>query len=360
MTNRKTSNRVPRGELNRIRVASPDIPEDLHFYLCPACGERVDSRRLGDVFHHEEEGHGPIAEIVSDGLSFIEPLLATLAPSPPPGDEWSHEIKYDGYRTQLHIDHGEGRAFTKNGHDWSDHYRFLIEAGTQLPCESAIIDGEVIVQHDDGKCDFHGLRAAIRNDPVSLVLMAFDLLELDGQDLRRKPLERRRELLQKLVGPNLPSSPIQFSADVPDGAALFTVIDDMGMEGIISKKRSSRYVSGRSTNWLKVKCFVEEELVVIGTERGDGPAVALLAREVDGQLSYAGGAMITLGGRDRDLFWQATVELSEHEPAIPVANRKSASWLRPELRVWVRTLRGEEKLRHATLLSIAKLPEHLR
>lgn len=349
-----------REELNALPVAAPDVNEEDHFYTCEACGQRVDMRRLGDVFHHEDEGHEPIVEADRGWVpKFVEPLLPTLVDTPPPGDDWSHEIKYDGYRTQVHIKDGEGRAFTRNGHDWSDRYKPLLDAAKTLPCESAVIDGEVIIQGEGGKCDFHGLRAAIKNEPHRLVLMAFDLIELDGQDLRRKPVERRRELLAKLLGPNMPDMPIQFSADVVgDGMGLFMVVDDMGLEGIISKKLGSRYVSGRSTNWLKVKCYTEMELVVVGTEKGDAAPVALLAREdEDGTLHYMGGAMITLRQKERDQFWEAVEALRVTKPPLDIAKRKDATWLRPEMRVRVRTLRGEEKLRHATIRDIVHMPQ---
>ena len=297
----------------------------------------------GCVLHHEDEGHEPIVEDDAEGLAkFIEPMLATLVDDAPEGDQWSHEIKYDGYRTQIHVRDGAGRAFTRNGFDWSDSYQPLIEAAVKLPCESAIMDGEVIVQGEGGKCDFHSLRASIKSEPGRLVFMGFDLLELDGQDLRRPPLERRRELLNKLIGRNDPGCPIQYSAEVVGhGKAFFAVADGMGLEGIVSKKLGSRYVSGRSNNWLKTKCFVEEELIVIGTETGKAAPVALLARDGEAGLEYVGGAMVTLAQPDRDRFWQAVEALTVAKPAVPMGKRK-ATWVKPEMRVRVRTLRGEE------------------
>ncbi|RYG17033.1 hypothetical protein EON82_24335, partial [bacterium] len=298
--------------------------------------------------------HSPLPPQGTPLTGFISPLLPTLVDSPPPGDKWTHEIKYDGYRTQIHVREADVRAFTRNGHDWTDSYGPIVRSAKDLPCEAAIIDGEVIIQDETGRSDFQGLRAAIKEAPHRLVFMAFDLLELDGQDVRRKTLERRRELLAKLIGPNEPSNPIQFSADIPgEGMGLFMVVDDMGMEGIVSKRLDSRYVSGRSTNWLKVKCYAEQGLVVVGTEKGDAAPVALLAREEpDGSLHYMGGAMVTLRHKDRERFWRTVEALRVAEPALEVAKRTNATWVRPELRVRVRTLRGEDKLRHATLLGL--------
>lgn len=186
--------------------------------------------------------------------------------------------------------------------------------------------------------------------------MAFDLMELDGQDLRRKRLERRRDLLERLLGPNDASCPVQFSAHVVgDGAGMFAQADALGLEGIVSKKRSSRYRSGAAKEWLKIKAFMEEELVVIGTERGNRAPTALLARETGAGLAYAGGAMVTLPQPDRDRFWEAVEALKVDRPALRMKARKEASWVKPLMRVLVRTLRGEEMLRHATVRELVDL-----
>jgi ATP-dependent DNA ligase len=119
---------------------------------------------------------------------FIEPMMPSLADEPPTGDAWQHEIKHDGYRTEIAIDGGSALAFTRNGHDWTTKYRPLVSAAASLPCSTALIDGEVIVQDEAGRSDFHNLRAAIHRATDRLAFMAFDLLELNGRDLRRQPL----------------------------------------------------------------------------------------------------------------------------------------------------------------------------
>ena len=120
----------------------------------------------------------------------------------------------------------------------------------------------------------------------------------------------------------------------------------------MSKKRSSIYRSGPSKPWLKTKCFTEDELTVIGTERGDKAPVALLARETDHGLEYVGGAFVTLAQPDRDRFWQRAEELTVARPPLPMKPNRSASWTRPAMRVRVRTLRGEQMLRHATVKAV--------
>lgn len=286
-------------------------------------------------------------------LSFVEPQIPTLVDEPPSGDEWQHEIKYDGYRTELVISNSGVRAFTRRGYDWTDRYQPVVAAARSLDCSSAILDGEMIVQDEQGRSDFHNFRTTMTNRPEALVFMAFDLLHLDGADLRAKPLSERRARLHDLIGGHDPSRCLQFSEHVVgNGAAMLEAADNMGLEGIVSKRMSSRYRSGPSKAWLKTKCLAVEDFVVIGTERGDGPSSALLARETNQGLTYAGSAFVTLSNRDRDRFWQAVERLGIHKPPIPMAKRTGAQWLEPCLRVRARYLKGSDKLRHATLAEL--------
>ena len=153
---------LTRAELNARSVSAPDLPRDAdHLYACPACAEIVDRRRLGDVLWHEEAGH----EVIPPELGFVEPMLPTLAPEPPQGDDWLHEIKYDGYRTQLVIEGSSVRAFTRSGHDWSERYQPILKAASDLECQSAILDGEMIVQDEQGRSDFSAFKRAMDRRP---------------------------------------------------------------------------------------------------------------------------------------------------------------------------------------------------
>ncbi len=206
----------------------------------------------------------------SETLGFIKPELPTLVPEPPSGEGWIHEIKYDGYRTLIVIDRGRIRAFTRNGNDWTRAYRRVVDACCKLKCESALIDGEMVVQDEHGITDFHALRSAVHRAPQQIVFFAFDLLHVNGQDLRGHPLMERRALLRKLVKPDK-RFPIQFSDHVDcDGARFFKAAADLGLEGIISKQAASRYRSGPSRSWLKTKNMVESEFILLGTEQTDG------------------------------------------------------------------------------------------
>jgi bifunctional non-homologous end joining protein LigD len=184
---------------------------------------------------------------------------------PPPRAGWIHEVKHDGYRTVLIIDRRKASAYTCNGFDWTERYPGITKAAGELGCRSAIIDGEVIVQNEHGHSDFDALKSAIRWRPQSLILCAFDLLHLNGKDLRDRPLLERRARLKELV----PSEhPFLFSEEFTgDASAFFRACADHQLEGIVSKLASSKYRSGRSKTWLKTKCFAESSFVIIGTAR---------------------------------------------------------------------------------------------
>ena len=163
-------------------------------------------------------------------LRFIEPQLASLVDQPPEGKHWIHEIKHDGYRSQVLVERGEARVFTRNGYDWSDRYPSIVRAATNLRCQSAIIDGEAIVQNGHGASDFEALSTAMRRQPHSIILYAFDLLHLDGRDLRQQTLMERRASLKTLLGTD-ERSRIQFSDEFHgDGDALFKACAEQNLK----------------------------------------------------------------------------------------------------------------------------------
>src|SRR5215207_7350729 len=226
-------------------------------------------------------------------------MMPTLVDEPPEGEGWIHEVKHDGYRTILAVEGAATRAFTRNGHDWTKRYLPIVATAAQLPCSTAIVDGEMVVQDPHGRADFQAMRAALSREPERLAFFAFDLLMLDGRDLRNEPLHERRRLLQDLVGSaELPQ--FAFSREVPGtGPEVFAAADAMGLEGIVSKDLNSPYRSGTSLRWLKMKAFGEAEFHLIGLARDPkGPPVALLARGERGDLRYAGTAIIALPYED--------------------------------------------------------------
>ena len=234
-------------------------------------------------------------------LSFIPPLMPTLVEKPPEGDGWIHEVKFDGYRSQIIIDAEAVRIFTRRGLDWSSKYRDLIEAAKGLNVQNAIIDGEIIVLNDAGLSDFGELRKAITRRQNDLYFVAFDLLHLNGHDLRDMPLEDRREILAEMIPEG---GRIQFSQALPgDAKAIFHLVDQAGLEGMVSKRKDSKYRSGPSTNWLKTKAFTIDEYELLGVEREAGkPAFALMAERGTGR--YVGSAFISLNREMRERLWQ--------------------------------------------------------
>lgn len=286
------------------------------------------------------------------GLSFIPPQLPTLVDQPPGGHGWIHEVKHDGFRTQLIIESGEAQAYTRNGHDWSDRYPSIVRAARGLRCGSAIIDGEAIVQDGKGASDFEALSTAVWSPPAgNIILCAFDLMHLDGKDLRYQSLSVRRLILRELVGDD-EESPIQFSDEfIGDAASLFEACADHGLEGIVSKQARTPYRSGRSKTWLKTKCFTESVFVVIGTDRDrkTGALRALLAHPNSEGVNYAGAAFIALGDEARTEFLAAVERLTTSWAAFKSSRLVDVKWCQPKLMVRVKHLAGSKTLRHATV-----------
>ena len=181
---------------------------------------------------------------------FIEPCLPSPADSPPSGPDWVHEIKHDGYRLMARRDGAGVRLLTRNGHDWAERYPSIVEAVNRLKGRSCLIDGEAVV------CDEHGLavfeRLRHKHEADHVLLYAFDLLELNGEDLRREPFEIRKATLTSLLRGCLPGLRLNEHLAQP-GELVFRHACKLGCEGIVSKRLGSRYRSGRTGDWLKFK-----------------------------------------------------------------------------------------------------------
>ena len=252
------------------------------------------------------------------------------------------------------IERGQVRVFSRNGHDWSDRYPALVRAAASLRCKSAIIDGEAIVQNGHGASDFEALSTAMRRQPHSIILYAFDLLHLDGRDLRQQTLRERRASLRTLLGTD-ERSRIQFSDEFDgDGDALFKACAEQELEGIVSKHSLAPYRSGRSKTWLKTKCFTQSTFVVIGTDRDrkTGALRALLAHKDSAGLSYAGAAFIALSGAERVQFFAELERLATSWAAFK--GMHDVKWCHPKLIVEVKHLAGSKMLRHATVKGLAQ------
>jgi bifunctional non-homologous end joining protein LigD len=183
--------------------------------------------------------------------TFIEPCLPSPADKPPSGANWIHEIKHDGYRLMARRDPVGIRLLTRNGNDWTRRYPLVAEAVNHLKVRSCLIDGEVVCCDVRGLATFQLLRHR-RNEPDAF-LYAFDLLELDGTDLRREPIEVRKATLASILRKSRHGVRLNEHVEHPDGLTVFQHACKMGLEGIVSKRLGSRYRSGRSPDWLKFK-----------------------------------------------------------------------------------------------------------
>ena len=287
-------------------------------------------------------------------LSFIPPQLAFLVDQPPEGQHWIHEIKHDGYRCQVLLERGGARVFTRSGYDWSDRYPSIVRAAAKLRCQSAIIDGEAIVQDGNGASDFEALSSAMRRQPHSIILYAFDIMHLDGKDLRQQALSERRSILKALLGSD-EQSRIRFSEEFDgDGHALFKACAQQGLEGIVSKHALAPYRSGRSKTWLKSKCFTESALVIIGIDRDHktGAMRALLAKADGHALTYAGVAFIGLRGDAWHALRERLQQIAIARAPLTGLRLKDAQWVEPRLTARVRHLAGAKYLRHAVVTAL--------
>jgi bifunctional non-homologous end joining protein LigD len=217
---------------------------------------------------------------------FVEPALASSIAKVPTGDRWIHEIKFDGYRVQVHLANTEVKVFTRNGHDWTHRFKKIASDAWHIGAGSAIIDGEIVVPAADGTTDFSVLQNELKGQSTKIAMVAFDLLYLNGYDLRKLPLIERKALLKKLVE----KTDIQFSESFEvDGSEMFKHACGIGLEGVVSKVRDSRYNSGRGNDWVKKTCAQRETLPIAGFaldgNKWDG---LYIGRRKGSELVYAG------------------------------------------------------------------------
>jgi bifunctional non-homologous end joining protein LigD len=291
---------------------------------------------------------------------FIPPCLATLMARPPEGDRFVHEIKFDGYRIQAHIKSGAVRLYTRSGLDWTAKFgKELAAALGGLAVADAVIDGELVVEGETGASDFSLLQAApSEGETGRLVFYAFDLLHADGCDLREVPLVERKEALHAQL-PGGGAGPLRYSEHFAESGAL--VLEHacrMSLEGIVSKRLASSYRSGRSTDWIKSKCFDRQEFVIAGyvpsTVANGAIGSLALGYHDGGKLVYAG--RVGTGSSEktaRDLFGKLQAIRTDAMPfagKLAAAERRGVIWVRPELvaEVEFRGWTGARLLRQAS------------
>jgi bifunctional non-homologous end joining protein LigD len=289
---------------------------------------------------------------------FLSPMLATLAPTAPTGERWLHEIKFDGYRLQARIEAGRVKLLTRSGLDWTDRFGKAVPAALRaLPLGAALIDGELVVETGSGASDFSALQADLSEGRQDrFLLYCFDLLHLDGYDLRALALLRRKEMLEQILAEA--GGPLRYSGHFEEsGATVLRHACRLSLEGIVSKLRDSPYRTGRGKSWIKSKCSARQEFVIGGYV----PSTA--ARNSIGSLAlgvHDGGKLVYVGrvgtgfsaSVASDLFRRLERMRSEDSPfaaALTADQGRKLRFVRPELvaEVEFRAWTGDGHLRHA-------------
>jgi bifunctional non-homologous end joining protein LigD len=272
---------------------------------------------------------------------FISPQLASEAPEPPAGEHWVHELKLDGYRIQAHIDKaGKVRLYTRSGLDWTHRMAAVARELGRLSVESAILDGEVVVLEANGQSSFAALQAAFDEGAKHpLTYFAFDLLHLNGHNLRPEPLVERKKILSQMLGSLGEQETVRYGQHLEtEGDPIFKEACKMGAEGIISKRADSVYTSGRTKSWIKIKCVHLQEFVVGGFTKPnngtEGIGALLLGYYDAKKLIYAGrtGTGFTqVSSRHLRKQLEAMRQTRMPFEDVPGSAAKGALWVRPEL-----------------------------
>ncbi|MDQ7981904.1 DNA ligase D [Paraburkholderia sp. SARCC-3016] len=276
--------------------------------------------------------------------SAIEPQLATLVDRPPARGQWSYEIKFDGYRVMVRKTGDVVQLLTRNGHDWSDRMPKLRDALMALPSDTWL-DGEAVVLDTDGRPNFNALQNAFdRRSTANIVLFVFDLIWMGDTDLRDQPLQERRRLLRELME-SVESPLVRFSEDfAQDPHSLIASACKMRLEGIIGKRADSPYRSGRSNDWIKLKCNLRQEFVVGGITRDRGSKSSVISlllgvHEPDGSLHYEGSVRPYLTGKREKEFQARVATLAQTDSPFSNPPKREADrdivWLMPEVVVEV-------------------------
>lgn len=290
--------------------------------------------------------------------AFVPPQLATLVDAPPQdAAHWVWELKFDGYRILARLDNGAAQLFTRNGNDWTAKMPQLAKALAALPLTDGWIDGEVLVLNAKGVPDFQSLQNAFDgSDTKALVFYAFDLPYANGQDLREQPLTERRQHLAALIQASQGGHVRYSEAFEAPPAELVASACTLGFEGVIGKRKDSRYTGKRSPDWIKLKCSHRQEFVVGGYTDPQGSrshlgALLLGVHDAQGRLHYAGNVGTGFSQKSlADLGGQLLALHSEESPFhdLPHAPRHS-HWVHPALLAEVSFAEwtAEGKVRHA-------------
>jgi bifunctional non-homologous end joining protein LigD len=273
--------------------------------------------------------------------AFIPPQLASEAAKPPAGAGWAHELKLDGYRIQAHLDKSaKVKLFTRSGLEWTERMPLVVRELGRLSVESAILDGEVVVLTETGQSSFARLQAAFEDGASHpLTYFVFDLLHLNGHDLREQPLTGRKQILAQMLESMAQHEVIRYGQHIEtEGQPIFDEACKLEAEGIVSKRADSTYSSGRTKSWLKIKCERRQEFVIGGFTKPNNGTEGIGAL----LLGYYEGKKLIYAGRTGTGFTQVSSrnlrrQLEEMRQTkmpfadVPGSAAKGALWVRPEL-----------------------------
>lgn len=292
----------------------------------------------------------------------VEPALALLKAHPPRGGQWSWELKWDGYRLAIHIEPTGVRILTRSGHDWTHRFPAIEQAARALGPATMIIDGEAVVLDDEGRPDFGLLQQSLGasgktagNRASDAILYAFDLIYLDGHDLREMEYGSRRHLLEDTIKANDGAIRLSETLDAePD--VLLEHVRSLGLEGIVGKRLDQPYRSGRTGDWVKIKCVESEAFMVVGYEQSaaspTGLASLALAAYRSDELVHVGN--VGTGFKDAEMIRLRKIldklRWKRKQPPVAFAEKSDIVWVEPtliaeiEFRAWT----GDDKLRRAS------------
>ena len=287
--------------------------------------------------------------------AFTDPQLCTLVDAVPTGSGWLHEVKYDGYRALIAVGGGKAKVFTRNGHDWTDKFAGVAAAAAAMPVQSALIDGE-IVAFKDGHPDFSTLKDAIAAGGA-MTCFAFDLLQLDGEDLTGLATVERKERLRPLLGDD---QRLHFAEHILGaGEPLFAKMCAEGLEGVVSKRADAPYRGGRSKAWLKAKCTRRQEFVIVGwtaSDKSRGFRSLLLGVNGPDGLTFSGKVGTGFDTATMHDLTERMKNLEQAEPTVkaPRAHVRGAHWIRPELvaEIAFTEVTPDNLLRHPSFLGL--------
>jgi bifunctional non-homologous end joining protein LigD len=288
----------------------------------------------------------------------IAPQLTQLVDAAPDGDQWMHEIKYDGYRMMARLDRGAVKLLTRTGLDWTHKYPAIVKAVAALNARQAYLDGELCGVGPDGITSFNIVQlVSDRGNAAALVFFLFDLLHLDGEDLRARPLIERKERLATLLVNTALSLHLSDHV-VGQGPAFYDKACAMHVEGIVSKRTDAPYTPGNRGLWRKVKCLNRAEFVVVGWSEPEGRrpylgALLLGYYDPDGKLIYAGRVGTGIDYAELERLWRRLQPLATDRMPLDAPPPRSTRfgsplvlsrvhWVRPELVAEVKFLAWTE------------------